>query len=360
MPTNPNKRSARETATETAILTGFLFLITLAGLVVANGSDLTASLEVFASAGRILSTQMAWVLPLFVASLLAFYAVSVGDQILGGPDAAARLRGILGFVSQVITAFAIIMSLYVVLYCFYEPANFALLIVLVPTVGIVSFLGIQLGSFLVLDRAARLDAAKKNRDDAHDLLAKFRRRSRRSFWLVWILNATTVSAAALTFSVLAGNAIDPFNIVQIVTTLIAVTLCATGYTLLGLYQLFIARSKTARSALNCMIVAPYVSVAGIVAFAIVADGLTPGFLEYLALAVVVLPGFFSAFWPLSRSNRFMLNWSLRGQASRLVARSAVRSYSRSVRTQMLLCEPEPTPRNRFQRISANIRGLING
>ncbi|WP_374976649.1 hypothetical protein ACEYYH_02130 [Microbacterium trichothecenolyticum] len=104
--------------------------------------------------GEGVSESLDWSLSIMVSVLLAFYAVSIGGQLLQ-LDKLASTRNILGIAGAAIGAAAILLGALVAAYAFTEPSAWGTVIALVPVTGIVLFLVLHLGFQMNVSLAKR-------------------------------------------------------------------------------------------------------------------------------------------------------------------------------------------------------------
>jgi hypothetical protein len=349
-------RSARETASESlAISLLILFGVSLPVWNIASSEGGAAALDWTVAAGKLLFGQLGWTLTIYVTVLLAFYAVSIGGQILGDAGAAARVRRVLGFIAELLAAATIALVIFVAFYCWQAPAMWAIFFVLVPVVGIIVFLALQLGGFVVFAREIRLANAKRAQVQAREQLRRVRLRSRRPFWVVWVTNSAVIAALALLVSVAAN---------------------LTGWAplLLYVYYLIFAAIILAADAYS---VREFLSSSD--SFSRVTTWLLP-FLLYLFLAAISFQTFFGSrepripptlgwafvtlivltltttFLPRARRGRAVLDWSIQGASARLAAKALAIKYSKAAREyRELKVSEEVEPPGLLRRIRDALR-----
>jgi hypothetical protein len=128
-------RSVRQTASESvAVSLVILIVVSLPVLNIASSKGGSAAFEWTVAAGRLLFGQLGWTLTIYVTVLSAFYAVSIGGQILGDANAAARTRRVLGFIAELMAAATLALMLFVAFYRWQVPAMWAVFVVLAQVV----------------------------------------------------------------------------------------------------------------------------------------------------------------------------------------------------------------------------------
>ena len=354
-------RSAQETAWESfAISLLALFAVSLPILNIASSEGGGAALNWTVAAGKLLFGQLGWTLTIYVTVLLAFYAVSIGGQILGDAGAAARVRRVLGFIAELLAAATIALVVLVAFYCSQAPATWAVFVVLVPVVGIIVFLALQLGGFVVFAREIRLANAQRVQIQARAQMRNVMLRSRRRFVLVWVANSAVVAAFALLVTLPA----DP-----------------TGWALLLLYVYFVLFAAIILAA-NTYSLREFLSSSD--SFSRVTTWLLP-FLLYLFLAAIPFQAFFGSgkpliplplgwafatiivltlattFLPPASRNRVVLDWSIHGAAMRLAAKALAIKYSKASKEYRELQVAHEVGRPRlFRRIRDALRPPLPG
>jgi hypothetical protein len=348
-------RSVRETASESGTVSLLILIaVFLPVLEIAGTKGVRPAIEWTVAAGRLLSGQVGWTLTIYVTVLLAFYAVSIGGQILGDANAAARTRRVLGFIAELMAAATLALVVFVAIYCWRVPSMWVIFLVLVPVVGIILFLALQLGSFLVPAREVRIANAKRASDQAREQLRRVRRRSRHRFWLVWVANSAVIAAIGLLVSLpanLTGPAALQLCIYYVITA--AVLLAADAYSLhefLGAHDVF-SRVTTW--------VKPFV-LYSLVGVLLVSGKLrlpVPIGWSFVAVMILTLT---TTFLPRARASRVVIEWSMQGASAKWAAKSLAKKYSKAVREYRELQASQPAAPRLLRRIRDALRPPLSG
>lgn len=323
----PDSRPARESVTELLILSAVSVAMTSAIVGLANDGDdrLRHSLEWAASAGERTLGHLGWGLGAYISTLMAFYAIVIGGQLVAPEFAAARMRRVLGAVAEFMIAGLFPALVIVVIYCVSSPAESGALFVIVPVWCVMLFLAIQLGGFIVIDSQQRLADAERSKEWARARIDSMRDRSQRAVPIVLLVNALAPVVLGSTVTlVLAG---EGFSSAPVVLNLVMAVLLV----LAGVYALFIHR--TARDSLTRVLVwTMFALLYSLFAAALISVAASPpGDAVVLGSAPVMLLVCASTFVPVERVSPAALNWSLRGVGTSLALRSVVRTHRRAVR-----------------------------
>ncbi|PPG88004.1 hypothetical protein C5C00_09300 [Rathayibacter rathayi] len=260
----------------------------------------------------------------FIAVLLAFFALLIGGPIATGQPTAAGTRRLLGFTSELMASFLLPAVVLVAAACITDPRQCGSLVVIIPQVGIILFLALNLGCFIVFEPALLIAAAETSRHVVRQRLRSLGLRSRKPTITVFGMNvgAGIVLGAAGALACGAGlgavvtaaliSGVLTLGLAPIVTVLAAASLSATerssrimGWMTLGFFW--------------------FGSLAGSL--------LTAGPHGERIVAVtapMVIVGL-SVTVPIVRSRR-LADWSLHGLARRSAARSLARAYAGHVNT----------------------------
>ena len=343
-------RSARETASEIGAL--ILGILTIAAVIVTMCTVAFGGAPVLAwlvAAGEVLCAQLGWTLGLYVTVLVAFYAVSIGGQVIGGGAAVARARRRLGGIAELMAAATVPVVLLVALYCVFHPPVWAVFFVVLPVVGVVFFLAIQLGAFIVPDRETRVADAAAARAWARLRMAALSRRSRRQFWLVLLVNSVVIGMLSALFSVAVVPLVDSVELWALHS---ALALLLLGMNAWALYSF---RTRTDLFSAVVMFAAPaFLYGVLFVSGFVVTTVLSPGI---VATAVTTL---LTSFWPRSWGPRFVHNWTIQGSATALAARTVAKKYVAATREYLALTAQPPGPPSPLQRLRDGIRSLRAG
>ncbi|MGY3565091.1 hypothetical protein [Sinomonas sp. RB5] len=173
-------------------------------LALGGGSGLEVVLWAAKSA-KLLLDQLGWTWGIYVAVLLAFYAVIGGEQIVGSRVTAARTRRNLGFFAELMAASTVPTLAIVLIYCAEHPTRWSALFVLIPVGGIIWFLGIQLGAFVVFEREIRRARARATLACTTNQLPALQKAAGRAAWAVLLANAAVVATFAVMPVLLGGS-----------------------------------------------------------------------------------------------------------------------------------------------------------
>ncbi len=193
---------------------GFLlcFLLMVGVLNIGNphepGSEqqLRSAFELAALMGKQVLREIGWALGLYIPTLIALYAIVVGGQLVSSEERASQTRRTLALVAEVMAASLAPSLLLIVAACFSDPPVAGSMFVIVPAVGVMLFLSVQLGGFLIPEREQLLRAALTAQEWARSKLKSLRRRrSTRSIWVVVPANILASTALAQASLVLVGN-----------------------------------------------------------------------------------------------------------------------------------------------------------
>lgn len=320
--TRPFGAAASETLAFGFGLIGALSLLLIAFL--PSGQDPAVLLRFAGEAGSVLIGHVDWAMNIYVTTLLGFYAVVIGGQILGGGSAVRDTRRVLGAVAELMAAAAIILLACVSVYCFNEPQHWAVMIVLLPCVGIVFFLAAQLGRFLVAEKAVRLKMAADTRDGAQAKLDALPRGSVRSVSSVLVMNALTFAAVA-TLVTYSGLGV-PGDFVEAAGIAVVYLLVASMFAGWNLYARHAARmaDRIGRFAFLSITVGLYASLG-----AVTIQTWSTAFQASLGFLFIGLATAVSTLSPTPALNWWVFDWSLGGGALRLTRRSLAKIRARA-------------------------------
>jgi len=180
LPTRPVKEALFE-------ISGLGFAATLIGFFTIAmplpGADWIGRLVALApAAGAQVLQHIGWGLGIFVSVLLGFYLIVIGGQFVQSP-AEAKTRRHLGFVAELVAAALVPALLLVGAACVQDLSKAGALFVILPVAGLMFFLAIKLGGFVVLDDDLRLNLALQSRDWAAARLLGLGQKSRLPTWL---------------------------------------------------------------------------------------------------------------------------------------------------------------------------------
>jgi hypothetical protein len=278
-------------------------------------------------AGKSALPQLGWAFGVYVPTLLGFYVLVVGEQ-LGQLANAGRLRRLLGAVAEASLAALVPGILLALLYCATDSSQLGATFVILPAGGLLFFLAVQLGGFVVFDAAVQLDDAVSARERAHLQLLGLGPRSRRPVWLVVFANVVVVAATGCVGVGVVGAW-------AWLTEWLTFAMAATGAALLAGLAAFIAAMVAGRT-----VVRRIFAVAGALALwavtimlglslqAEAGRGALPG---VVGLVVMAGAASFSALVSPRRNGTILADWTLTGAARAWSARSAERTYRHNSR-----------------------------
>jgi len=345
-------RSVGETILEMLAL-GFV-AVAAAGAVLwwTSGADGSGFWDSTVLAGKGVLDELGWVIGVCVPTLLGFYVLVLGEQLSEVTDA-GRLRRVLGAVAEASFAALIPGLLLVVAYCL-SGANVGPLFVILPAIGLLLFLTVQLGAFVVFDTSVQLDEALNAHARSRARLYALRQRSRRPTWLVIVVNLAVI-VVVVCASVSAAGAWSWLTepVIYTFAAIGAVAAC-----LLGAFVAVLLAQGTALSRVGAVavIVVMWLTVVGIVQD-LEQPLYTPLTVAVLAMAFVVT---LSAIWPLRRSAHVLADWTLAGTFAAVIARREAKAYrdtSKEIsRLRVVLAESDDTrPHRRLSAAWAALR-----
>jgi len=347
-------RSVGETILELLAL-GFV-AVAVAGAILwwSSGAYWAGFWDSIVLAGKGVLDELGWVIGVYVPTLLGFYILVLGEQLSEVTDA-GRLRRILGAVAEASFAALIPGLLLVVAYCL-NDANVGPLFVILPAIGLLLFLTLQLGGFVVFDTSVQLDEAMKAHARSRARLHALRERSRRPTWLVIVVNLAAI-VVVVCASVSAAGAWSWLTepVIFLFAAIGAVAAC-----LFGAFAAVLLAEGTvlSRSGAIAVVAVMWLTGVGIVQD-FVQQRYTPLAVAVLAMAAVVTS---SAVWPLRHSSRVLADWTLAGVFAAVIARREAKAYrdtSKEIsRLRVVLAESDDTRPHR--RLSAAWAALRTG
>ena len=302
------QRSFKETAVETAVISAAFVVIVALIVMMAAGAPYNGvlALEVAASAGDLLFDELGWVMSIYITVLLGFYAVSIGGQIFGGQDSADATRRTMGFIAELMAAATVSFVGFILVYCWQHPSHWPVLVVLIPIVGILVFLALHLGTFLVPRLETQIAQAEKLRSQLEARLGSVRIRSTRNIYVVMAVNLMILAAAAFAV-VIPISEMTWANVALLGLTYLGLTLVLLAADILALHSFFTFSDRLSRAITG--VVMPVLTNL-IVAMLIFLPGMPVHF--GVSVAFVVIGTAVTAFWPRRFSPRWFLDWSIKG------------------------------------------------
>lgn len=365
-------RPALEALAEIVWIVGFFGLIGVTiTLTVAAREGWGAAADGLSAAGELLYGQLDWTIGTFLAVLAAIYIALIVGDVAGVPDAVARNRRILGLVAELVAAVLLVVGALVLVHCIRTPSEWAIWVVLGPSIALVLFFAANLGTFAVPALDVRIAEAEGTAQWARRRLGRLRSRSRRPAWLVLASNIVVVAALG-TIALLVALAVVGIPPIEALTlggvglvlaefVIIAALLLLTFgvcATVIGAARDWAFVAMAAIAALGVVSTLVWVAVLSLLQPA------SPGS-ESIAIGVFVATALSLATGaaPGRWLPRGVVDWTLSGAAARLAAAWVVRRYAAAVRELRRLRprpSPPPTVRERLARWIIGSRGRAAG
>jgi hypothetical protein len=298
------------------------------------------------AAGEVVLGHVGWGFGIAVPTMLGFYVVVTGGQLLGSPFESEARRA-LGAVSLLLFIAFVPALFFIVVACVHDPTLIGALFIVLPAYSVMLFLAVQLGSF-ILDPEARLQAAIATRDWARARIAALSLRSRRPTMLVVVVNV--IIGVALGAVVTLGMAFPGALVLWIVLYFVAAL--GLSFAAIGALRLtYVSRDRVAVVLAWITVAGVYTAIAALVLGLWLENAETRG--GAVGLFVVAVFELVSTVWVRSRKARALLDWSIKGAATRNAVRVAARRLAKSVaeiaaRTPPV--ESPPTLVERFRQI----------
>jgi hypothetical protein len=305
---NSPQRSFKETAVETAVISSSFVVVVALIVMMSAGAPYNGvqAFEVAASAGDLLFDELGWVMTIYITVLLGFYAVSIGGQIFGGQDSADATRRTMGFVAELMAASTVSFVGFILVYCWQHPSHWPVLVVLIPVVGILVFLALHLGTFVVPRLESQIAQAEKLRGQLEARLGSVRIRSTRNIYVVTAVNLMGIAAAACAV-VLPISDMTWANVALLGLSYLGLSLVLLAADILALHSFFTFSDRLSRAITG--VVMPVLTNL-IIAMLIFLPGMPVQF--GVSLAVVVIGTAVTAFWPRRFSPLWFIDWSIKG------------------------------------------------
>lgn len=182
----PQTRPVRSAAYEIVVMVVALLLVMgLAVIRVPGGAGPVTFASWAGRAGEVLLTHIGATFGVYVPTLLGFYALVVGQQIVDAPRFAARTRRVLGRVAEVMAACLVPALVLIVAACLRRPELAGAMFAVVPMTALVFFLALQLGSFVIIEDELRRENAQESLEWASARRAGLRGTSAKKWpWIV--------------------------------------------------------------------------------------------------------------------------------------------------------------------------------
>ncbi|MFD6698728.1 MULTISPECIES: hypothetical protein [unclassified Microbacterium] len=322
----PPARPAKEAASEIAGMATMAVFFSAAIIFTFSGSidSFARAISCLPAMGETVMQHIGWAFGVYIPVLLGFYAIVIGGQLVGDATTAGRTRRILGAVAEAMTA-ALVPALAIILAtCIADPAQAGALFVIVPVSGVMFFLATKLGAFVVAEHALRLAMAESSRDGARQRLRDLGNRSRKPVWLVVIAN--TVAGGLIGTAIAVAVVPRIGSVVVLFSLLAAIALVLSAVSVQGVQIGLIAQDRSSKFAGWGLPGGMYLLAAILVANVFNGSGPEAG----ISVLSVMCFCAGSASWR-RRSPRFLVDWTLRGAATKSAAQSVARTYARNVR-----------------------------
>ncbi len=317
-PKPPARASTKESLSSVGLL-GSTFVVVVAGVLLAANAVQTKGLVAVASqAGQEVLQHIGWAFGVYVPVLLSFYAIVLGVE-LATPEESTRLRKTLGLVALVMAASLLPALLLIVIFCIAETKGAGALVVVLPASGVVLFLAVQLGGFLVDEDSVKLARALDAEAFAAERLREFTRTGERATWFVFSVNTAVASGLATALSLLLALLLGAnFTFQSLIWLMLLFAMLEALLFVVSLFLVTLGGIAATRAGRICaeavllLFLMIFLALAARVFFA--DEGTTVG----VALLTIFLFSCASVFWPRSHSSQFVLNWSIRGAGAAVV------------------------------------------
>ncbi len=309
------------------------------------------------AAGAVVLQHIGWAFGAYIPILLGFYAIVIGGQLVADPATAARTRRILGFVAEAMTGALVPALVLILAACIADPSQAGALFVILPVAGVMFFLAIQLGGFIVFERELRLASAERSRDWAKGRLNTLRRRSRKPMLLVVTVHTLTGGLIGIGMTLILTRPTGSIVVLFLLYGLIALGLAFASVH--GLHTFRTARDRTSK--VMAWMIPSGLYLAGLMLALEVLT--TSGVAAGASVLAVVASSAASTFWPRKRTSQFLLNWTLQGAATGYAAKSVSSTYVSTMReirelTQTPGADKPPTLRDRVASALQAFRGAV--
>lgn len=335
-----------------------LVLMALIVAVVLPAAFMTGALDTLSrmifDGGKELYAQAGWALTLYITVLLGFFAVSIGGQILATPVEGNRIRRTLGLTAEVLAALSVPMISYIIWYCIQTPSKLAGLLAIVPAYGLMTFLALQLGRFVVYDVDKRLRVLDEGIEKRNTRLEAIGPRSARPPVLAFTVSTLAPTALATVLSI-------PFIETPALLLEVAFYL-AVACVLLNLAYLFCVRlyltdlTASARTRWFDFGLAGLMTVLTLLipVYAFAQESWAAGTIFLVAIAGCLL----QVMLPRRAQPLWMLDWSVAGAGATLAVRSLTKARAAAEEERRQLLEQRPdTPTSWRDRITNAVSAL---
>ncbi|MCH6230544.1 hypothetical protein MK786_07320 [Microbacterium sp. CFH 31415] len=320
-------RPARESVVEIGAFVLITGAVAFLVLWLSAGMDWVRMWPATVQAGGEVLDEIGWVFGVYVPTLLGFYVLVTGEQ-LGQVSNAAWRRRILGGVAELSFAAIVPALVLVVVYCVSTTGMLGPLFAVIPASGVMFFLTVQLGGFVVFEPSIQLADATQSQARARTQLEALRPRSQRRLWAVLTVNLLAVTLVGGAVLGVTGGWLwlSEWLTLPLLLSWAAAT-CLFGSFVAGMLA---ARTVTAQVLAGAGVALVWVFTAGMVLS--LGEAVDPAGPLTAALVAITAAVNLSALWPLRRSPRILVDWTLSGGFRAARARLWARSYRDSTRT----------------------------
>lgn len=350
LPSRPAKEAVREIFIVSAV--GLFIVFVLAAL--PGGNDgVYRAMGLAPVAGTVVLEHIGWAFGAYIPILLGFYAIVIGGQLVADPAAEARMRRTLGFTAETMTGALVPALVLIITACIADPSRAGALFVIAPVAAVMFFLAIQLGGFIVFERALLLASAERARDRAKEHLESLRQRSRKPIWLVVVVNAV---AGGLLGTVMTLAITRPTGSVLALLGLYALIALGIGFASAhGMHTFRTAQDRMSKVMAWAFPTALYLAGLLLTLQLFVTSGPAGG----AGVLVILVFSAASTLWPRKRASRFVLNWTIQGAATGYAAKTVTTTYVTNVRKIRELSQTPGTdePTSLRARIGAALQAL---
>lgn len=322
LPSRPAKEAVREIFVVSAV--GLFIVFVLAALPGGN-EGVYRAMGLAPVAGAVVLEHIGWAFGAYIPILLGFYAIVIGGQLVADPTTASRTRRTLGLVAETMTGVLVPALVLILAACIADPSQAGALFVILPVAGVMFFLAIQLGAFIVFERAEQLASAERARDRAKERLPALRQRSRKPIWLVVTVNA--IAGGLLGTGTTLAITRPTGSVVALLGLYALIGLVLGFASAHGMYLFRTAQDRTSRVMAWAFPTALYLAGIMLAVQLFVTSGPAGG----TSVLVIVAFSVASTLWPRKGAPRFILNWTIQGATTGYAAKTITSTYVTNVR-----------------------------
>lgn len=308
------QRSGWKAAVEVGAL-GILFscLIVLFASPFFRGNVVTAAEWMLETAGPAALESTSMIFGVYLPVLLGFYALVIGGQLITNESSAVKIRCSLGYIATVMTGLFTPALALAVCACFFDPPRIGTFLVILPLAGLMYFLTIRLGGFIVFERGPDLGAMKQYIIWAKTRSSTLRQRSDRPKWLV--ISVNSIVAASISLSISLELVDTPIQGMALFALYLSMALMLSAF---GARAVYVAYSSRTRSdGIVACVPTSAVYLAYLAMIILVFE--YPYIQIAYAMSAILIFVLISMLLPRATSNKFLTDWSLHGAAVRSAA-----------------------------------------